>query len=839
MTSDYQSPTNVTFPNLIEFKFAINGKDNEMPIGVNHTFLLKPNADNGIVLPVITFGTAHTRETTTTPPGSIEPNTTLTIKVDASEIMEAFNTKGYYKTHNGETIYKEDFNGIYVVGNLAPLTWDFDNLSGRSDRQLKDENEDGIFELTLLLNPHNTNHYTANEWKLKNDISHYPQLSSSVPLIDALYRLALDETIMNIEDDGTFRTGEEWPGVWTRDVSYSILLAYAYTDTEVAKTSLMRKVKNDRIIQDTGTGGAWPISTDRTTWAIAAWEIYKVTGDQEWLKTIYPIIKNSVNDDLQTLKDTRSQLIKGESSFLDWRKQTYPFWMNGVDIFESRCLGTNAVHARTYEILAKMAQLLNEEYQIYQDESQLVSNAINNELWLEDKGYYAQFLYGRNKLILSPRSEALGEALTILFNIADTLQTTRIIENTPVLDYGIPCIHPQIPDIPPYHNNGIWPFVQAYWNWACAKSGHSQALEQGIAGLYRSAALFLTNKENMVAENGDFRDTEVNSNRQLWSVAGNLSTIYRVFLGLNFELDGIHLSPFIPEIFGRALTLKNFSYRGATLDFTIKGNGSTIKSFTLDGIQQSEPFIDKDITGHHRITIELTGSKESGQKKKIVKNTFSLKTPAIKVNRNKLNWNDVEGAKAYQIIRNGEKILTTANTEYIVEVNGAYQEISIIATNNNTQSFASEPIAFLPANTITIQLGNSQAENNTKVNGYRGDGFITLSHTENVKLSSEITAPHTGRYLIQARYSNGSGPENTDNKCAIRTLFVNNEKAGVIVMPQRGIDEWSNWGYTNLIEVELLKGKNKLMLSFERYNTNMNGEINHALLDEFRIIPLN
>jgi hypothetical protein len=62
-------------------------------------------------------------------------------------------------------------------------------------------------------------------------------------------------------------------------VSYSILLAFAYHQPDVAKISLMRKVKRGRIIQDTVPGGAWPVSSDRTIWANAALEIYKVTGD--------------------------------------------------------------------------------------------------------------------------------------------------------------------------------------------------------------------------------------------------------------------------------------------------------------------------------------------------------------------------------------------------------------------------------------------------------------------------------------------------------------------------------------------------------------------------------
>ncbi|WP_439181765.1 alpha-L-rhamnosidase-related protein [Carboxylicivirga taeanensis] len=837
ITSNYQSPANATFPNVIEFKFAINGKDNEMPMGVNHTFLLTTNEQGRIELPVITFGKKHQAETQSTPSGSIPPNTPLKVQVDASDVVHALASQGYYETFNGQKIYKEDFKGLYIAGNLAPLGWDFDNLAGRTDRQLTDPDNDGIFEITLSLNPYNPDDFTAKEWQLQHNIEQYPQFSSSVPLVDALYNLALDETEMNIEADGTFRTGEEWPGVWTRDVSYSILLAYAFTNPDIAKTSLMRKVKNNRIMQDTGTGGAWPISSDRTTWALAAWEIYKVTGDDEWLKTIYPIIKNTVDDDFATLTDGRSALIKGESSFLDWRKQTYPDWMNGVDIFESRSLGTNAVHAQTYHVLSQMAHLLGKEATTYEQAAQQVKQAVNNELWLENKGYYAQYLYGRNSLMRSPRSEALGEAFTVLFDIANEARALQVINNTPTVDYGIPCIYPQIPEIPPYHNNGIWPFVQAYWNWACAKVGHTEALQQGLAGMNRAAALFLTNKENMVAENGDFRDTEVNSNRQLWSVAGYLSTVYRVFAGMQFELDGLHLSPHVPAGYGNECILTNIQYRKATLSVKILGVGSKIKSCTING-QAAQPFISHQAEGHQHIVIELEETPNSLHSKDIAANRFSLKTPHLTNNRNKLTWSTIPQAEAYLIIRNGNIIDTTSNTEYICEARNQYSEYCVKAINQQNTSFASNIIIWEPKDIISIEAETMGRQGDISAKGYQGKGYIELSKSLNTSINKSVQIPEDGYYLIQGRYSNGSGPDNTDNKCAIRTLFIDGQKAGVMVMPQRGKDEWSNWGYTNLIKVQLKEGKHRMELSFKSYNTNMNGDVNTALLDELRIIPL-
>ena len=389
--------------------------------------------------------------------------------------------------------------------------------------------------------------FSHKEWQLATDVSNRPKYTSEQPIVDALFNLSLEEATKNIEKDSTFRTGAKWGGVWTRDISYSILLAFAYHQPDVAKISLMKKVKRDRIIQDTGSGGAWPVSSDRTTWALAAWEIYKTTGDKNWLTQAFNIIKNTVEDDYKTIYDAQTGMYSGESSFLDWREQTYPKWMSNMDIYVSQNLGTNVVHYQTHKILAEMATILGEPSQVYTERAEKIKKGINQYLWLSDKGYYAQYLYGRPHLTVSPRFEALGEALAIIFEVADNDKAVSILSKSPLTDFGATCIFPQIPGIPPYHNNAVWPFVQSYWNIAAAKSGNEKALNHGLAAIYRAAALFLTNYENFVAQTGDFMGTEINSDRMLWSMAGNLAMVHRVFMGMSFEADGIRFSPAVPK----------------------------------------------------------------------------------------------------------------------------------------------------------------------------------------------------------------------------------------------------------------------------------------------------
>ena len=133
----------------------------------------------------------------------------------------------------------------------------------------------------------------------------------------------------------------------------------AHMQTSVSINSLLQKINSRlRIIQDTGTGGAWPCSSDRVIWIIAAWEIYLETGNIDWLEMIYPAIQNSLEDDRRVIFDSESNLYRGETSFIDWREQSYPKWMQPVDIYNSKAHNTNVVYAHALEIASKIADIL-------------------------------------------------------------------------------------------------------------------------------------------------------------------------------------------------------------------------------------------------------------------------------------------------------------------------------------------------------------------------------------------------------------------------------------------------------------------------------------------------
>lgn len=689
------------------------------------------------------------------------------------------------------------------------------------------------------------------EWTLKNDISSYPKLKSSNALHRAVYNMALDEMVNAVEPDTTLRTGKEWAGVWTRDVSYSIILSMAYMQPLASEISLRHKVTPDgRIVQDTGSGGAWPVSTDRQIWTVAAWELYKVTGDKDWLRYAYPIVKRSLDDDLITVYG-EDGLVRGETSFIDWREQSYPKWMQTADIYRSEAMSTNMVHAIALRDASEMASVLGlkDEATHYAKLANELSQRINDTFWMDDKGYYGMYLYGRDNLIMNPRAETLGESLAIIYDIAPAHRARTITESNPTTPYGAAIFYPQIADMPAYHNNALWPWVGAMWAIANAKTGNEQGTLQAIGSIVRPAALFATNKENFNLDNGDIA-TELNSSNMLWCLSGNLALTYRILFGINYEKNGLRFAPFVPEALADTRTLEGFKYRKATLNITVSGYGSKIKSFRLNG-KETKPFVPADIKGVNNIEIVLDSQPIEPMRVNNVPNAKAPLTPVATLTHsrelsgadtpllNLLTWQPIEYINRYIVLRDGKRVAETTATSYPATIPGEYQVIGV--SDAGIESFASAPVDNLP--TVYVEMPGESTTLVSKeisyapkapVDAYHGSGYLETDHSTGT-ITVPFTVPADGEYSLDLVYANGNGPVNTENKCAIRCISVDGRRLGITVMPHRGTGNWNDWGLSSPVFTHLSAGGHTLTIELTPESENMNIATNHAAIDRLRV----
>lgn len=694
-------------------------------------------------------------------------------------------------------------------------------------------------------------------WKRKNDLSAYPKLKSDNLLHEAVFNMALDEMVNAVEPDTTLRTGKEWSGVWTRDVSYSIILSMAYMQPDASMISLMKKVNpNGQIIQDTGSGGAWPVSTDRMVWTLAAWEIYKVTGGRKWIETVYPIVARSLAKDEKTVMSDRG-LVKGETSFIDWREQSYPRWMQTVDISQSEAMGTNVMYAAALKAAGEMATVLGKkkDAESYFAQSAKLAANIDKTFWMPDKGYYGMYTYGRDSKILNPRAETLGEALAILYDVAPAERHKSISESNPHTPFGPAIFYPQISDIPSYHNNALWPWVASYWTLAQAKAGNEKGVLEGIGSVYRPAALFCTNKENFNLDNGDIY-TELNSSNMLWCLAGNIALTTRVLFGIHFEKDGLVVEPFVPKALGATRTLDGFPYRGAKLNITVEGYGSRVRELIVNG-KTLDPSKGKLIPTRMLrngadIIVRMDNQPIPSMNVNNVDNSKAPLTPVAWLAHNpaldgdgvpvdnQLEWNPIEYIAKYLVLKDGKPVAETRETRYAAVTPGEWQVIGV--SDSGVQSFASEPRDNRPAMILefTNEVKNMKSSEvsyqpSEALAGFTGAGFIELDRqSDPVEMAVEV--PEDGVYSVGFRYANGNGPINTENKAAVRTLMLDGQKAGTVVMPHRCRGNWNDWGMSSRIVLPLSKGKHTIGIQYLPEDENMNIGTNHSLVDNVQIV---
>ena len=825
----------------VRFRFSINGAENEFPGGTEHTIYLRPHGGR-LVTRLYRFGD----ETEPAPPLPEESATSedgtarVTFRVDLRRVRQSLATTGFYQPALGARIKRGELAHVYVIGDPEPLTWDYAALHPGSPLELFDADHDGLYEGTVSIRTEYTRPRAADgraRWARSLDISDYPQLASSQRMQDALYRLSLEELRQLARDDGALSAGAKWPGVWTRDVALSTVLSLAIVAPDAAKRSLLAKVDSTgRIIQDTGTGGSWPVSSDRMVWSLAAWEIYAMTGDRAWLRQSYDIARRSALADLHAVRDPTNGLFNGESSFLDWREQSYPRWMQPADIYRSQNLGTNAVHYAAYRTLAKMSRVLGAPEPRWKAIADSIQQGMTAELWQEQQGWYGQYRYGRTSLSLSPRAEGLGESLAAIFGAASPEQRATLVRRAPVVAFGTPTFWPYIPGERFYHNATIWPFVTAYLTWAAANAGNTLAVRRGLDDATRTAALFLTNKENTVASTGHYEGTALNSDRQLWSVAGTLASTYRVLFGMRLEDDCISFRPMVPPSYGGERTLRGVRYRGATLTITVRGFGDSVSEAGLDGAPISRIEIPETVVGAHTLELTMNGKWHADTVHE-VPSRFAPATPRAVLRGGLLSWDKVPGAAQYAVYEDGVRRRTTTATNTVLSVSDRTLEYQVMAIDAaGDESFLSEPVRALSEN---LELGakpeGSLAHEHP---GFTGAGYLPLTLEKNLTVRVPVNAESDGTYAIDVRYANGNGPVNTEDKVAVRTLLIDGDTSGVIVMPQRGAGNWSDWGWSNVLRAQLAAGGHVVTLLYTPLDANMNRHENSALLDLVRLTRL-
>ncbi|MGN0821021.1 MAG: hypothetical protein ACI4OX_04500 [Akkermansia sp.] len=680
----------------------------------------------------------------------------------------------------------------------------------------------------------------------------YPAFRSDLPVLQAMYHLALKELDENLTPEGTLRAGANWDSVWTRDIAYAAGLGAALANPEACRRSLESRVQGGIIMQDTGTGGGWPISTDRVSWAIGAQAVYRRTGDREWLDYCVRVLMDTLADDERVMPNS-TPLRRGETTFIDWREQSYPEWMSMAEIGASYAFGTNVVHCICRRILASMlreqsaaataarrpaeAKRCNELAERYRSEATDLAEAINETFWLRSTQHYG--MYRSADGILDDRTDALATALAVLSGVAGEY-AGKAMEKVPVSPFGTPVFSPYRTHLPSYHNRAVWPFVEGYVLSAHASLQNADRAAHSMGALLRAALAFGTNKENFNAVTGE-PDTLLNSDRQLWSVSGMLGLFYHIIFGIQFDKQNLVISPCVPRGFGGNHRLSGLRIRKMELSIHIHGWGTEVCSMRvlINGVPGC-PVIPLDTEGSVQIELELNPA-EGGEASSVPVLTAGEDLP-IPVWDNptpqELRWHPVPGASSYIVYADGRAIATPLDCRYKLPKQSARMRCyRVQAENRGICSCLSEPYEVAaPGARQLLQPRRVGEEAEYRVE-HRQAWLDTRPCT--ARLDYEGVTLAAGTYRLRFLYSNATASRRDGNTCALRELFVNGERAEVIPLPHNTEDcNWESYSYTAPVTLYVEAGRTIFSLRYTPRCVNGHGFINQCMVRHLELVRL-
>jgi hypothetical protein len=659
------------------------------------------------------------------------------------------------------------------------------------------------------------------------------------PLFDGLFAMAQGDLTLdsvNAIRDGAFDhgqpipcqcfvTGLKWPYVWTRDLSYAIDLGLWRFDPARSRNGLQFKLSGVRVasapqglypMQDTGSGGSWPISTDRVVWFLGARHLL---DDQAFAADVYRALGATLAQDRQYAFDARFGLYRGETSFLDWREQSYPAWTSDDVAFiaQSFALSTNVLHYQSLRLAATLATAHGDPAAAgYAKQADALKAAINTHFWRTDRGMYMSYLGGDGTPFDS--YDLLGIALAIDSGVAEGERARQTLANYPTWPAGSPVIWPERADQPIYHNRAIWPFVSMYALRAARKVEQPARIAHEITSIMRGAALYGSNMENYELlsqgqhlDDGKLSGPVVNSPRQLWSVAAYLAMVSEGVFGLGEDgrVEPKLPTALVPMLFG------------------------TQRAITLD-LRERKIILQLPATLHGNLLVADHVSTQGATTTVALKSVQAADAP-LRTN-----------APLYAPLAPATPDVQVSDHRWQIRVDGRQR----LYLNGHAHGD-------IDGSTTLAQQPGLACFSATHVDA---DGLESL-HSPTVcagamdKVSGDWprrwTAPVSGDYRVALDYANEHGPINTGISAAVKMLVIDcdgsAEQRLPLVMPHSVRAQSSNWGRFSAsagaaCQFNLDDGFNMSYLDHFAHYTGghggSEGPLNQALVHDLRIAPL-
>lgn len=761
----------------LRLRLAICGRDNELPPGQCHycwpvadtlrVVACRPDTLGALPLPAQA--------------GRVAAGSRVTLRVDLTEMERAFERNGYWVTATQDTVYEDEFTGVWALGDIAPLGWSADALADSRHCRLRRDAVSGMYCLDLNLGAaHGEDGWHG--WRQQSTATDCPLLTTGLKMIDAVGNMAAEAL-----------GRADYSHLSTLDTSLAVSLGLYCVRPRLCQRLLRARVHGGRIVQDANGHYRWPVTNDCLIWADAAWRVYLATGDGAWLRYSLRVIENTLKG-LRGVSECESTGMVHGCDNLHTPAAQYPLWMEPKDYYESMRLSTNVIYARSLYVMAQMLDELERDgSDEYLQRYERVKDAINQHLWNEGQGRYSAYLLDESTLTRSGTVCNYAQALAMLFGIADDDRAEVVLRWTPVSPLGVESLWPR-PGA--YATGRTEACLQALWALAAAQAGDMEAARLCMASICRQAALEGFGRKGNAAA--------------LLGACAVEAVWLRMLAGVTMHSDGLEISPAVPHCFPGNKTLKALRFRSATYDITIKGTGTKIKEFKFDGEPQRINFLPAHITGSHRVEITMEQGNRPRWRMNVAATPAAPAMPQVDWGRDYATITNYDYRNHYSVVVDG-RVYSGLHQHFALPQSTKPRVMTyVVASRDKVPGDLSLPKHFYqPAAVRRLPLREYAHAGTSLVRGGLAKTLVEFSPRRNAEITVHADVAQAGQYYLRLRYANGSADWLA---CPMCEVVVNTHLQDVLVMPQRGVRQWCRLGDTNTISVALLKGRNTLLL---------------------------
>ena len=444
-------------------------------------------------------------------------------------------------------------------------------------------------------------------------------LVTSYPILDAVFTLAVDETLGVVAPAGTksAQLDGDVPGgqyyypyyyythgsdirEYTRDTAQHVQWGDSVLiDPQAARGSLLRRCDFARkLLREDAV-----VTADSVHFIPAAWEYFKITGDRTLLTRCWDCMWNTMRR-----KEREHRKTSGLWTGSPWSDNAAGFlqpehFCHRNEAVESLYANTVAVGA--WRDLAEIAEALGKpgEAASCRQACAALKTAINRHLYRPELGSYCYYRYEPTGQCADYR-EDISAGMLYLFGVADAARTLDYHARFRVTSYGYRNVDPPLPSgEASYHGGNVWESQEAFHGWMLCLLRRPNQLKPFIFWHARAALPLKQWREGTINPSTGLLHS--NYKRVIWGAMGYTAYWTRGVFGIVYEPDGLRFQPCVPHDFshGFRATLTHVNYRRSRLSITLLGCGTTLEQMLLDGKRVRK--IPADLIGPHRLEVRL------------------------------------------------------------------------------------------------------------------------------------------------------------------------------------------------------------------------------------------